>query len=207
MFWTAISTGGCVYTCLPERFYGFKLLKLNNLNGGPPGNRTPNQWIKSPLLYLIELTAHFLSACVSEAGDGVDDGTRTHDDRNHNPGLYQLSYTHQRVIDALYDRSVLYDGLARPAGLEPATLGLAYHYCFHSHREITGVCGLDYLFTVSGAARIVSTEPYDAQRKTSHFPSRSFSRTLPSASNSGCQRPVCRTHCNTDSINLSLQVP
>ena len=27
---------------------------------------------------------------------GVDDGTRTHDDRNHNPGLYQLSYTHQR---------------------------------------------------------------------------------------------------------------
>ena len=25
---------------------------------------------------------------------GVDDGTRTHDDRNHNPGLYQLSYAH-----------------------------------------------------------------------------------------------------------------
>ncbi len=25
---------------------------------------------------------------------GVDDGTRTHDDRNHNPGLYQLSYIH-----------------------------------------------------------------------------------------------------------------
>jgi hypothetical protein len=27
----------------------------------------------------------------------VDDGTRTHDDRNHNPGLYQLSYVHQNV--------------------------------------------------------------------------------------------------------------
>jgi hypothetical protein len=26
--------------------------------------------------------------------NGVDDGTRTHDDRNHNPGLYQLSYVH-----------------------------------------------------------------------------------------------------------------
>ena len=26
--------------------------------------------------------------------DGVDDGTRTHDSRNHNPGLYQLSYAH-----------------------------------------------------------------------------------------------------------------
>jgi hypothetical protein len=27
-------------------------------------------------------------------GNGVDDGTRTHDDRDHNPGLYQLSYAH-----------------------------------------------------------------------------------------------------------------
>ena len=26
--------------------------------------------------------------------NGVDDGTRTHDDWNHNPGLYQLSYAH-----------------------------------------------------------------------------------------------------------------
>ena len=25
---------------------------------------------------------------------GVTDGTRTHDGRNHNPGLYQLSYDH-----------------------------------------------------------------------------------------------------------------
>jgi hypothetical protein len=28
---------------------------------------------------------------------GVDDGTRTHDNRNHNPGLYQLSYIHHCV--------------------------------------------------------------------------------------------------------------
>src|SRR5512142_2933463 len=27
-------------------------------------------------------------------GSGVADGTRTHDNRNHNPGLYQLSYSH-----------------------------------------------------------------------------------------------------------------
>jgi hypothetical protein len=26
---------------------------------------------------------------------GVADGTRTHDNRNHNPGLYQLSYSHR----------------------------------------------------------------------------------------------------------------
>jgi hypothetical protein len=28
---------------------------------------------------------------------GVADGARTHDNRNHNPGLYQLSYSHRRV--------------------------------------------------------------------------------------------------------------
>ena len=47
--------------------------------------------------------------------------------------------------------------MARPAGLEPATYGLAYHYRFHD--PLYGVCGLDYLFTVTGATRIVSTEP------------------------------------------------
>jgi hypothetical protein len=29
--------------------------------------------------------------------NGVDDGARTHDNRNHNPGLYQLSYIHHCV--------------------------------------------------------------------------------------------------------------
>jgi hypothetical protein len=35
---------------------------------------------------------------------GVADGARTHDNRNHNPGLYQLSYSHQRCI--LYIQSL-----------------------------------------------------------------------------------------------------
>ncbi len=60
-------------------------------SGGPYRNRTYNQWIKSPLLCLIELTALFFILAVK---NGVDDGIRTHDDRNHNPGLYQLSYAH-----------------------------------------------------------------------------------------------------------------
>src|SRR5262249_25802926 len=30
-------------------------------------------------------------------GGGVADGIRTHDNRNHNPGLYQLSYGHRRA--------------------------------------------------------------------------------------------------------------
>ena len=32
----------------------------------------------------------------SGMADGVADGTRTHDDQNHNLGLYQLSYSHRR---------------------------------------------------------------------------------------------------------------
>ncbi len=31
---------------------------------------------------------------------GVNDGARTHDNRNHNPGLYQLSYAHHRSTAA-----------------------------------------------------------------------------------------------------------
>ncbi len=45
--------------------------------------------------------------------NGVDDGIRTHDDRNHNPGLYQLSYAHHYSAK-----------LARPTGFEPVTDGL-----------------------------------------------------------------------------------
>ena len=47
---------------------------------------------------------------------GVDDGTRTRDGRNHNPGLYQLSYVHHRRTPR--------EKVARPAGIEPATAGL-----------------------------------------------------------------------------------
>ena len=53
---------------------------------------------------------------MSSAEDGVDDGTRTHDGRNHNPGLYQLSYVHHcpgapgriRTCDPRLRRPMLY---------------------------------------------------------------------------------------------------
>ena len=54
---------------------------------------------------------------------GVADGTRTHDNWNHNPGLYQLSYSHHwtyRTARASLGRR----RVARPAGLEPTTPGL-----------------------------------------------------------------------------------
>ena len=38
-------------------------------------------------------TDRSLSANTSKTG--VADGIRTHDNRNHNPGLYQLSYSHR----------------------------------------------------------------------------------------------------------------
>ena len=57
---------------------------------------------------------------------GVDDGARTHDRRDHNPELCQLSYVHHRLPNnkTLLDPNCANPGVARPAGLEPATLGL-----------------------------------------------------------------------------------
>lgn len=43
------------------------------------------------------------------------DGDRTRDNRNHNPGLYRLSYGHHICCTS---------ALAHPAGIEPATPGL-----------------------------------------------------------------------------------
>jgi hypothetical protein len=80
----------------------------------------------------------------------VDDGTRTHDGRNHNPGLYQLSYVHHcpttpdpeegppvagrrvytnspRTLEVrVYSGRVRAAGaeVARPEGLGPPTTGL-----------------------------------------------------------------------------------
>jgi hypothetical protein len=50
---------------------------------------------------------------------GVDDGTRTRDNWNHNPGLYQLSYVHHCLNDRRASAN-----LARPARLELTTPGL-----------------------------------------------------------------------------------
>ena len=46
---------------------------------------------------------------------GVDDGTRTRDGRNHNPGLYQLSYVHHRRTPDLRWRARQESNLQPPA--------------------------------------------------------------------------------------------
>ena len=52
--------------------------------------------------------------------NGVDDGDRTHDTRSHNPVLYRLSYAHHYSLLHYPDDCAM----ARPAGLEPATIRL-----------------------------------------------------------------------------------
>ena len=79
--------------------------------------QTPNE---AKILYLCEKKP---SSDGLRLVFGVSDGDRTHDHRNHNPELYQLSYAHHIHYSAT-------SCLARPAGLEPATYGLAYHYHF-----------------------------------------------------------------------------
>lgn len=65
---------------------------------------------------------------------GVNDGARTHDNRNHNPGLYQLSYAHHNDFFEM----------ARLAGLEPATLGLEGRCSIQlSYKRLVGVEGFE----------------------------------------------------------------
>jgi hypothetical protein len=58
--------------------------------------------------------------------NGVADGARTHDNRNHNPGLYQLSYSHHGrtsfCCNGAPDRTRTYDPRLRRPLLYPAEL-------------------------------------------------------------------------------------
>ena len=62
---------------------------------------------------------------------GASDGIRTRDGRNHNPGLYQLSYARHRVPKIC--RNVIRDALTWCArqGLEPPTAGLEVRCSIH----------------------------------------------------------------------------
>src|SRR3569832_749561 len=72
------------------------------------------------------LARHRLGESTPRRESGVDDLTRTYDYRNHNPWLYQLSYAHHDfiLIRARQRARIIPRRMARPAGLEPATLGL-----------------------------------------------------------------------------------
>ena len=71
--------------------------------------------LELPQFYPLEPKSSASTNFATSAYSGVIDGARTHDSRNHNPGLYQLSYNHH-YIHTLF--------MVRLAGFEPATLGL-----------------------------------------------------------------------------------
>ncbi|CAL1239872.1 protein of unknown function [Candidatus Methylocalor cossyra] len=65
----------------------------------------------------------------------MTDGARTRDNRNHNPVLYQLSYSHH---------GKRFTTMARLAGLEPATLGLEGRCSIRlSYKRLVGVEGFE----------------------------------------------------------------
>lgn len=56
--------------------------------------------------------------------------------------------------------------MARLAGLEPATYGLAYHFDFRRRKIHFYVRGLDHIFTISGGVRMASTDPFTDRTST-----------------------------------------
>ena len=73
---------------------------------------------------------------------GASDGIRTRDGRNHNPGLYQLSYARQRVRENYIGTRFEARELVRPEGLEPPTGGLEIRCSIQlSYGRTRGFCG------------------------------------------------------------------
>ncbi|KTD01991.1 hypothetical protein Lgee_0787 [Legionella geestiana] len=63
----------------------------------PPLSRTGGNYPGVPASCKAFMMAKMPGYC-TEGKDGVNDGTRTHDNRDHNPGLYQLSYAHHNTM-------------------------------------------------------------------------------------------------------------
>ena len=62
-----------------------------------------------------------VSTFLGNSQTGVDDGDRTHDHRNHNPGLYQLSYAHHfENLIAGIEKANPHDLVHRSPQLSPA---------------------------------------------------------------------------------------
>jgi hypothetical protein len=100
---------------------------------------------------------------------GVDDGARTHDRRDHNPELYQLSYVHHRpteINQTTISTNLRHPVMARPAGLEPATLGLE------------GRCSIRLSYGRMRCSSIASSE-WSGQRDSNPRPSAPKADALP----------------------------
>ncbi len=78
---------------------------------GPKPDALPNCAIHRSKMHYLSILINLIN--------GVANETRTRDNRNHNPGLYQLSYSHHYFSFCRY----FLRGMARPKGFEPSTFG------------------------------------------------------------------------------------
>ena len=74
---------------------------------------------------------------------GVNDGIRTRDNWNHNPGLYQLSYIHHYTLGSTYQATKM----VRLTGFEPVTIRLEGGCSIQlSYRRITMIKAIKRYF-------------------------------------------------------------
>jgi hypothetical protein len=97
-----------------------------------------NEWPKN-------LVNHVPAESHPTSQGGVDDGTRTRDGRNHNPGLYQLSYVHHHRTSDFSDgapgRNRTCNRRLRRPVLYPVELRALYKStCYSAKRNLSGRC-------------------------------------------------------------------
>ncbi len=61
---------------------------------GEEGFEPPTLWSQTRCATKLRYSPSFYSL----ENNGVANGIRTRDNRNHNPGLYQLSYSHHQFV-------------------------------------------------------------------------------------------------------------
>src|SRR5690606_38989082 len=84
-------------------------------------------------------TTRLCCAPISTYKVGVNDGIRTRDNWNHNPGLYQLSYIHHYIWFLISS-----DQVARLTGFEPVTIrlegGCSIQLSFERVTDVNIIC-------------------------------------------------------------------
>ncbi len=102
---------------------------------------------------------------------GVNEGARTLDNRNHNPGLYQLSYNHHyNKLFRFYDQTYQ---MARLTGFEPVTIRLEGGCSIQlSYRRITADIKYQAFLCLEelvGAVGFEPTTPWSQTRCTTRL--------------------------------------
>ncbi len=109
-------------------------------------------------------TTRLCYAPISTLKVGVNDGIRTRDNWNHNPGLYQLSYIHHYIWFLISS-----DQMARLTGFEPVTIRLEGGCSIQlSYKRVTDV-NIICLEELVGAVGFEPTTPWSQTRCTTRL--------------------------------------